>query len=67
MKIKRVYFKEMIINLGHKNNVDSSLHKIDMLGMGFLIDDKILIPFSNCKEVLVEPEAIEPEPKKKSK
>jgi len=59
MKIKRIYFKEMIINLGHKNNADSTTHKIEQVDQGYLIDDKIFVPYSNCKEVLIETEIAE--------
>lgn len=54
MKIVRVYFNTVIIALGHKTSVDSSTHKIETNDVGCLINDVILVPYSNCKEILLD-------------
>jgi len=59
MKIKRIYFREMIINLGHKNNADVSTHKIEQVEHGFVVDDKVFVPYSNCREILIEQNEVE--------
>lgn len=53
MKILRVYFKEILMSVGHRNSVDSSNHTIEQLDIGYLIDSKVIVPFSNCREILV--------------
>ena len=62
MKIKRIYVIHNIINKGHNLNFDCSKYKIQYVpeARGYLIDDDVLIPESNIKEVLVELDVIKP-------
>ncbi len=54
MKILRVYFKDTVINIGHKNHADHSVHNLERTDVGILIDNKVLVPYQNCKEILLD-------------
>lgn len=57
MKVIRIYFTGTMLLLGHKSSIEASNHKIDKMDIGYLIDGRVFVPYSSCREVLVETEA----------
>ena len=60
MKIKRIYFLTSIQSLGHASSVSAPKDKIAFVAEinGFLINDTVLVPSSNVKEVILEAEPV---------
>ncbi len=56
MKVTRIYLRDLLVSMGHRSNIDSSLFSIEQVDIGFLIDNRVIVPFSNCKEILVSVE-----------
>ncbi len=65
MKVLRIYFNSSMESLGHKSAINSGQYDIKTVAGGYLINSKVFIPTSSCKEVIIVPDP-EPVPAKSS-